>query len=269
MINKKPIIITFLFLLISLHSGFSQCKVTNNAFQSGEKLSYDLYFKYGLINARAGSGTLTTTSANLDGKDALKTTLLVNTTGVAESMYSVHDTLTGYVDSNIVPMLFTKEAHESGDYSRERQSYSYKNGKTNIRVIRHWNGKLAFDETVSTENCVYDYISVLNYVRNIDYSSMKAGDNIPIRFISGRKIVNMYIRFLGNERIKVNNGKTYNSIKLSLMVLDDSFADQQEAMRVSLTDDLNRMPLSIEIGLKIGSIRVILKKHSELRHPVI
>lgn len=168
----------------------------------------------------------------------------------------------------MVPMLFTKEAHESGDYSLERQSYSYKNGKVNIRAIRHWNGKMAFDETVSADNCAYDYISVLNYVRNLDYSSMKAGDNIPIRFISGRKIVNMYIRFLGNEKIKVNNGKTYKSIKLSLMILDDAFSDQQEAMRVSLTDDLNRMPLAIEIGLKIGSIRVILKNHSELRHTI-
>lgn len=269
MINKKTIYVSFLFLLITLHSGFAQCKVTNNAFESGEKLSYDLYFKYGIINARAGSGTLTTTSANLDGKDALKTTLIVNTSGVAESMYSVHDTLTGYVDSNMVPLLFTKEAHESGDYSRERQSYSYKNGNVNIRAIRYWNRKMAFDETVSTDKCTYDYISVLNYVRNLDYSSMKAGENIPIHFISGRKIVNMYIRYLGGEKIKVNNGKTYKAINLSLLILDDSFSNQQEAMRVSLTDDLNRMPLVIEIGLKIGSIRVILKNHSELRHSII
>jgi hypothetical protein len=97
---------------------------------------------------------------------------------------------------------------------------------------------------------------------------MKRGDNIPVQFVTGRKIVNMSIRYMGTESVKANDGKTYDSIKLSLMILDDAFADQQEAMNVALTNDLNRMPVTIEIGLKIGSMRVVLKNFSGIRHPI-
>ena len=264
---------TFLISLLSISflfsiPSFSQCRISNTAFKSGEKLTYDLYYKYGIVNAKAGIGTLTTNMVNLDGKNAFKIKLLANTSGMVGSMYTVNDTLTGYVDTTMVPLLFTKEAYEGKDYSTDRQSYNYENGKIKVRTIRNWKGKPKFDTTITTDKCSYDYISVLAYARNLNYSDMKPGQNIPIQFVSGRKLVNMYIRYMGTEPVKVNNGKTYNSIKLSLIILDDAFADQQEAMNVSLTNDLNHMPLVIEIGLKIGSMRVVLKNYYGIRYPI-
>lgn len=268
--NQKLIcILSYLMFSFFAQKIFAQCEIENTAFQSGEKITYDLYFKYGVLNAKAGVGMLTTTTANLNGKSVYKTQLKANTSGVANNMYPVHDTLTGYMDMKLVPLLFTKETFEGGDYSTERQSYSYNNGKIIIRVIRYWKGKLAFEDTVTTEKCTYDYVSVLNYARNLDYSGMQPGENIHIQFISGRKIVNMYIRYLGTTEVKVNDGNTYDAVELSLMILDDAFADQKEAMRVSLTNDLNRLPLIIEIGLKIGSLRIVLKDYSGIRHPII
>lgn len=268
---KKKIQLTIAFFGIFFLMAFfasAQCKIENKAFKEGEKLSYDLYYKYGIINAKAGVGTLSTTLTNVAGESAYRIKLLANTSGIAGNMYTVNDTLTGYVDTNMVPLLFTKEAFEGKDYSTDRQSYSYRNGEMKIRSIRHRNGKLRFDTIFTTNKCSYDYISVLAYARNLDYSNLKRGDNIPIQFVTGRKIVNMSIRYMGTESVKANDGKTYDSIKLSLMILDDAFADQQEAMNVALTNDLNRMPLIIEIGLKIGSMRVVLKKFSGIRHPI-
>lgn len=268
---KKKIQLTITSLCIFFLMGLTasaQCKIENKAFKEGEKLNYDLYFKYGVINAKAGVGSLTTTLTNVAGKSAYRIKLLANTSGFVGNMYTVNDTLTGYVDTNMVPLLFTKEAFEGKDYSTDRQSYSYQNGEMKIRSIRHWKGKLRFDTIFTTNKCSYDYISVLALARNLDYSDMKQGENIPIQFVTGRKIVNMSIRYMGTGSVKANDGKTYDSIKLSLMILDDAFADQQEAMNVTLTNDLNRIPLTIEIGLKIGSMRVVLKNFSGIRHPI-
>lgn len=266
--NKKISLSIVLLMLALTVPAFPQCQVQNTAFKSGELLTYDMYYKYGIVHAKAGEGTLATTSTNLDGKSAYKVKLLANTSGVVGNMYTVNDTLTGYVDMNMMPLLFTKEAFEGKDYSTERQSYSYENKKINVRAIRYWKGSLSFDETVTTDKCSYDYISVLTYARNLNYDKMKPGDNTHIQFLSGKSIVNMYIRYLGTEKVKVNNGKTYDAIQLSLMILDKAFSDQKEAMKVSLTNDLNRMPLVIEIGLKIGSMRVVLKDHTGLRYPI-
>ena len=93
------------------------------------KITYDLYFKYGVINAKAGIGTLNTTTTNLNGKTVYKTRLQANSTGIVDKMFPVNDTLTEYVDMKLVPLLFTKGAYEGDEYTSERQSFSYENGK--------------------------------------------------------------------------------------------------------------------------------------------
>lgn len=266
--QKLIFVFPFLIFAFFVQNIFAQCEKENIAFQSGEKITYDLYFKYGVINAKAGIGTLNTTTTNLNGKTVYKTKLQANTTGIADKMFPVNDTLTGYVDMKLVPLLFTKGASEGSEYSSERQSFSYENGKITIRTIRYRKGKLSFDEIITTDKCTYDYVSVLNYARNLDYSEMQPGENTHIQFVSGKKIVDMYMRYLGTTKVKTNDGKTYDAIELSLMILNKAFADQKEAMKVTLTDDLNRMPLIIDAGLKFGTMQCVLKDYSGLRYPI-
>jgi hypothetical protein len=172
------------------------------------------------------------------------------------------------MDKNLVPLLFIKGAEEGKDYTRERQIYTYQNGKTSIRAIRHRNGNFIFDETISTERCTYDMMSILAFARTLDYSNMQRGDNTQVQFITGKRLVNMYIRNMGTSSLKVNNGKTYEAVELSLMILDDAFVDQEEAMRVWITNDENKLPLQIYTKLKIGEMRSVLKDFSGNKHPL-
>ncbi len=265
MIKKATSIFSLLLLFFVFQSANGQCKLNNNAFASGEKIEYDLYFNFGLFRARAGSGSLSITEANYRGVNSLKTVMLLNTSGLAGNIYSVHDTLTSYIDKDLRPLLFTKEAHEGGDHSVERQSYTYSGNKIEIRSVRHYNGKQRFDEVISTDVCTYDYLSVLSLIRNIDYTGMKQGDRKFVQFISGRKAVNMYVNYQGISNIKANDGKRYEVIDLTLTIHDDAFTDQKDALKASLTNDSNRVPVIIDTSLNIGSIRAVLKNASGLR----
>lgn len=267
--NKKShyklifLLISFLFVFTATHG---QCRVPNNAFASGEKIAYDLYFNYGIINARAGKGSLSVTEANYRGVNAYKTVMTLNTSGLAGNIYSVNDTLTSFVDKDLRPLLFTKEAAEGKDYSVERQAFSYQNNQITIRAVRTWNGEERFDETVTTDRCTYDYLSVLSYVRNIDYTGMKPGDSHFIQFISGRRPVQMYVNYLGKSTVKANNGKRYEVINISMTIRDDAFTDQKEALKASITNDKNRIPVVIDTHLKMGVVRAVLKDLSGQRH---
>lgn len=261
--KKLSHLIVLFYLLFAASHTFAQCKIENTAFQSGEKLTYDLYYKYGIVNSKAGIGTLTTKKTDYKGKPVYKIELRAKTTGLVNSMFTVRDTLSAYLDMQLVPLLFTKGAFEGDDYTNERQIYTYgSNNKIGIRTIRNYNGSLSFDETISTTKCAYDMVSILAYVRTLDYSGMSEGHNTAVQFISGKKLVNMYIRYLGTKKQRMNDGKTYDTIRLSLVVLDDAFEDQEEAMNVSLTNDDNKLPLVIQSNLKIGKMRVVLKKYS-------
>lgn len=256
--------VAFLVAQVSLLN--AQCRMTNRAFASGEEIQYDLYFNFGIVNARAGSGSLSVTDANYRGQNAYKTVMMLNTSGLAGALYTVQDTLTSYVDKDLRPLLFTKDALEGKDYSVERQSYTYKEDGIDIRTIRHWNGEERFDEVITTEDCTYDYLSVLSYVRNFDFSSMVPGDRQYIRFITGKRPVNMYVNYHGVANVKANDGKTYEVINITMTILDDAFTDQKDALKASLTNDLNRIPVVIDTSLKIGSVKAVLRSVTGVRN---
>ncbi len=264
--QKITSILLLFFFLISMGVE-AQCKLKNTAFASGENIRYDLYLNLAFFNARAGRGSLTVTEANYRGENAYKMVMLLNTTGLANNLYAVNDTLTSFVDKDLRPLLFTKEAFEGKDYSVERQSYTYDGEKIKIRAFRLWNGKEQFDQVVNTDQCTYDYLSILPYIRNLDYAGMKAGDRHPVRFIAGRKPVNMYVNYQGISTVKANNGKNYEVINLTMTILDDAFTNQKEALRASITNDKNRIPVIIDTTLKIGSIRAVLRDVSGTRNP--
>ncbi|OJV91008.1 MAG: hypothetical protein BGO34_21250 [Bacteroidia bacterium 44-10] len=266
--HKKVMpILVLLLLLFNVMQVDAQCKLTNTAFESGEEIKYDLYMNLGIFNARAGRGLLSVTEANYRGDDAYKLVMMFNTSGLAGNIYSVNDTLTSFVDKSLRPLLFTKEAAEGKDYSVDRQSYTYEGDKVKIRSFRVRNGKEQFDEVNTLEHCTYDYLSVLPYIRNLDYTGMQTGDRLHIHFIAGKKPVNMYVNYDGISKVKANNGKKYEVINITLTILDDAFENQKKALKASLTNDENRIPVIIDTTLKFGAIRAVLKSTSGTRNP--
>lgn len=257
-----------LFLLNGFCLSAQNCQIQNNVFQAGESVTFDLYFKYGPLYTKAGSSKLTVENANFAGKSAYKLTLYAESSGAVDKLYTLTDTITSYITKDLAPLALYKNAHEGGDITLEETKYNYSSGGLNIQVKRVKNGKQRYDETLTTNSCIYDYLSVVFYARTLDFSNMKKGEKAVVDFISGRKLLNMEIVHQGTEKIKANDGKKYNCIKLSLRISADAFDDEKEAMKVYITNDNNRMVVRMESKLKIGSTRGILKSYSGNRYPI-
>lgn len=246
----------------------AQCEIGNTFFQAGEELTYDMYFKYGLVDAKAGKSSFTVSEEKWNGSDALKFTLIGNTKGFASKLFSLSDTLSSYVTKDIVPLAYVKNAHESGDYTIETATYAYENNKVKVKTNRIRNDVLRFDETLTSDNCLYDMVSIVYYSRTLDFSTMMKGDKVTVSTLSGKKIVHMDIEDQGIEIIKANDGKKYDCIKLSLTINTDAFEDSKEAMKVYITNDSNRIPIRIDSKLKLGSTRAMLKSMKGNLYPV-
>lgn len=267
MLNKITIklIILSLFTLFTIQAG-AQCEAQNNCFKGGEFLDYDLYFKYGLLYTKAGKSTLSVDNAKYKGKDAYKMMLTANSSGAAKAVFSISDTLISYTTKSIVPLAYLKNAHEGGDYRTERATYDYSSGGVKLRNINKKNNRLRYDTTLVSNSCIYDMLSIVYYCRTLNYDNMKKGDRTTVSFLSGRKKVNMHIVHQGEESISANDGRKYNCIKLSLMINERAFEDTNEAMKVYITDDLNRIPIRIDSKLKVGSTRALLKSYRGQRN---
>lgn len=267
MVKKITGIMLVLSVLFSLASQ-AQCKIQNKYFQAGEDMTYDLYFKYGLIHTKAGTSTLKTVSERYNNTDALKMTLTAKSTGTIRKVFSLNDTLSCYMSKDLVPLAYIKNAEEGGDYTQERVTYTYNGQGVSVRSIRHKNGNFKFDQTLTSKNCIYDMMSVVYYARTLNYDEMKKGDKATVDFISGKKKVNMIVEHRGLETIEANDKKKYQCIKLVLSIKDDAFENPKESMSVYITNDNNRMPVRLDSKLNIGTTRAILKSYKGNRYPV-
>ncbi|NDV58859.1 DUF3108 domain-containing protein [Bacteroides sp. 519] len=244
----------------------AQCGIENKQFQSGEVLNYDLYFKYGIIYKKAGVASLTVTDRMFAEKEAYNLRLTARSTGLIKSFFTVNDTLTSVTTKDLVPLRYNKDAHEDDDHTVERATYTYSDGSVTLRNINKRNGRLRYDTTFVTNNCMYDVISIIYYARTLDFSQMKKGDRKTVSFFAGRRMMNMKIEHQGIESVKANDGREYKCVKLALIGKAAAFEDENEAMKVYLTNDRNRIPVRIESKLKIGTARVVMKNYRGQRN---
>lgn len=267
MVKKITGLVFILSVIFSLNT-IAQCKIENKFFQAGETLEMDLYFKFGPLFKKAGTSSLTTVNHNYNGVDALKMTLMAESTGAARKVFALNDTLSCIMSKDLVPLAYVKNAFEGDDYTQERVTYSYSGSEVTVNTKRHRNGEFKYDETMKASSCIYDMMSVVYYARTLDFTNMTKGSTARIEFISGKKKVTMIIEYDGTERVKANDGNKYDCIKLVLSIMDDAFKDKKESMKVFITNDNNRMPVKLNTKLKVGSTEAVLKSYKGNKYPI-
>lgn len=233
-------------------------------FKAGEVLSYDMYFKYALINAKAGSSSLTVLEDVYDGRPALKMTLHAKSSGAVKGFFPVADTLVSYLSENMLPLAFYKDAHEGKDHTIEEAIYSYLPDQVQVKTRRVRNDIQRFDTTLISSRNVYDMLSILYYVRILNYDLLIKEGKTTVSYISGKKMGEMDIEYRGTETVKANDGRKYKCIKLIMSLNDDAFENKNEAMRVYITDDPNRVPIRVDTKLKRGTMRIMLRDYEGL-----
>lgn len=258
---------TLLYLLnIPCSFGSTSYSSANGAsqkvFQKGENLSYDLYFKYGIIFAKAGYANMSISS---DGGSRYLMRLISHSTGAARKAFSLDDTLSCVMDKALRPLSFAKDAHEGKDHTIERHTYRYlPAGGVEIDAYRIKNGRERYNTTFVADGHTYDMLSVVYFARTLDYEELAKSGYQTVSFLSGRKMLEMDIRYDGTTTLKANDGRRYDCYKLTLSIRDDAFSNPQEAMKVWLTGDANRVPIQIESKLKVGATRAVLKSFTGL-----
>ncbi|MDH6359085.1 DUF3108 domain-containing protein [Parabacteroides sp. PF5-9] len=260
--NRVTVLLFLTLLLLSTCFTLqAQNEYKQIPFKPGEVLTFDMYFKYGLINAKAGESSLSVTEGSYEGKDVLQLTLHAKSAGAAKAFMSVADTLSAYMSKDLLPLAFIKNAHEGKDYTYEEAIYQYTSDKIKVQTKRIRNEIPRFDTTLVSQHKIYDMVSILYYARTLDYASLEKGEKLTVSYLSGKRMETMDVKYHGLETIKANDGREYYCIKLTMLLNENAFEDKNEAMQVYITNDQNRVPIRIDSKLKKGSTRIILKAY--------
>jgi hypothetical protein len=232
------------------------CGITNISFKEGEKLVYKVYYNMGRLWVGAGIASFNVSLETLNGKKAYHIVADGATLKSYEWFYKVRDRYETYIDAEtMLPMKFIRNVNEGG--------YKIYNNVTFNQSIGQ---AVSTNGVFKVPNCIQDVLSAIFYARNIDFTKYKPGDKIPFSMFLDDEVFNLYVRYIGKERITTKYG-TFNTIKFSPLLIEGTIFKGGEKMMVWVSDDNNHVPVRVDSPILVGSIKVDLVDYANLRNP--
>ena len=241
----------------TLHAGDDFCGITNTSFQATESITYRVM--YAVVGAHFGAGEVvfSSTQENLNGKPVFHIVGDGKTYPFYDKVFKVRDRYETYIDTNTLqPLKFIRNVYEGGYKKYENVTF---NKTTNTAITN--------EGVFKTPACVQDVLSSIYYARNIDFNKYKVDDKIPFTIFLDNELYNIYVRYLGKETVKTRYGK-FKAIKFRPMLIKGTLFEGGEKMTVWVSDDPNHIPVRIESPISVGSVKVDLMGHRNLRHPL-
>lgn len=228
---------------------------TNEAFGVGERLTYDVGYRF--ISAGTAVFDVAKDLTYINGRPCYKVTFVTASHKSLEFIYRVRDTYRTYLDvDGIFPWKFEQHIRErnySKDYTAEFDQVNHK--------------ATTPDGTKDIPAYVHDIVSAFYFIRTHDLKSKHAGDVIALQnFFDGKTHdLNIYIR--GRERIEVDAG-VYDCVVVEPRIASGSPFGFKGKLTLWLTDDDRKIPVKVSTEIPIGSIDAELKQYQGTRGPI-
>lgn len=265
---KRLLCICLLALLCGTGAVEAQCHALDRIFQAGEQVEYDLYFKWGILMPKAGFATLSVGEAEYEGSPSWQYRLLFRTGGMMEKIYKMRDTMDCHFSKANARLLFsTKRSNEKDYYLIDDLTFSYTDDQVSARSHRYTLERTKIDTTLTAASCMFDMLGATMYLRAIDWTQMRQGDEYPFHVAIGRDVVNASFRYTGQQIVEQGNVK-YSTRHFYIDIFDEAFTQSKAAAEVWIGDDANHLPVKIRAKLKIGAAEVYYKSSQHLRHPL-
>ena len=262
----RTLVVTIVLAAASLGTQ-AQCGIENKAFKAGEHLYYNLYFNWKFIWVKVGTASMTTQESTYNGKKAYKTSLITRGNNKLDKMFTMRDTLLSYCDMDLSPLYFRKGAKEGKRYYVDELWYSYPKNNCHLKMHRIENSGEHKWKEAEYQDCIYDMMSIFLRARNFDASNFQKGQKIPLPISDAKHLSNSWLVYKGKEKFKVDDTKEkFRCLVFSFMEREDG--KNHELIRFYVTDDINHIPVRLDMFLKFGSAKAFLKNYKGVRSPM-
>ncbi len=244
-------------------------KADTPPFHDGEQVSYDLYFKWGLIMPQAGTAFFDMRASDWDERPAWHYRLLFRTQGIIDRFYPMRDTLNTYFSRQDAHILFSSKRTDEGDYYLVDDllfHYPHPDSVTVHSKRTHWE-QVKIDTTLTAQRLAFDMMGGVFYLRSLDWDHMTLGQTYPFSIFIGRDIVQVGFRYTGQQIVTRDHIK-YKTRHFYIDIYDEAFTQAKEAAEVWVGDDENRIPVRVRAKLKIGAAEVYLRDATNTRYPL-
>jgi len=253
---SKILIICFLFLTSSFVVGDSYRFVPNTSFKAGEFFEYKI--KYGILSVGEATVEVSPQIYSVNNRACYRVNIFGRTTGLTD-LFRIRNTYRSYLDTSaILPQKFLMSLQENS-YKKDQVIVFNHNGNSALREQN--NEKKAFN----LPNNIHDVVSGYYFLRTLDFSKMKVGDAISSPMFFDDEIYNMRIKYNGKAVLKTKFGKI-DVIKLNPILPQNEMFKGENAIRIWVSDDKNRVPIRIELDFAVGSASMEIREYRNTRY---
>lgn len=267
---RFKIAIGLLAIFLSFLSGDlnAQCSTLDHIFNEGEKVEYDMYFKWGVLMPKAGNVSIEVKNNTFEGNPVWNTRLLAWSTGMVDKMFRVRDTINCYYSKSSTQLLYSsKRTNEGGYYQIDNLDFSFNNGETQVHSFRRSKNLIKIDTVLVSDICFVDLLGAIMHSRTIDWTNLQPGAEFPLNVAMGRTLINVSYRYVGQQIVERGNVK-YRTRLFSIDIYDEAFTQSNEAAEIWIGDDDNHLPIKLRAKLKIGAAEAYYKGSSNLQYPL-
>lgn len=247
----------FIFFLLFSLGMMAQTKSAEPAFTDGEWLRYKMSYS-GFL--RAGTAELQLKEADLNGKKVYHAIGKGWTSGMIKWFFEVDDNYQSYFSKDSVyPLLFKRKIFEGGYRKHVNTTFKHDSKKALVQDF------LKKKDTLIGFNNVQDMLSSFYYLRNLDVTQLKPGDEIKLNMFLDAKTYNFKLKYVGEELLKIREGKV-KTLKFMPLVQAGRIFKEQESVTIWITADDNKIPVRLRANLRVGSLRAELEAYKGLEH---
>ncbi len=230
--------------------------VENHSFGAGENYVYKV--KYGILTIGQANVNVHEQIFKVNRRPCYRVNVVGRTAGVA-SLWKVSNTYRSYIDTTaIVPHKFIYSAREN-NFARD-QTFTFDHGRNLVRKK---------EKEKVTEYKVPDYvqdvISGYYFLRTVDFGKMPVGKLVKAPMFFDDELYDMSVRYAGKEDVKTRFGNI-RTLKLNPVLPPNKLFEGEEAIRIYVSDDENRVPIRLEIDFSFGTIGMELVDYGNVRN---
>ncbi|MBN2486755.1 MAG: DUF3108 domain-containing protein [Bacteroidales bacterium] len=262
--NSCRIFVFSVLCLISSHFVEAQ-KITNTAFQGGEKLRYTGSYYMSSVWTDIAEVTLEVSSVNSQGTALLNLKGTAKTFASWDTYFKIRDSYQSWVTPvTVEPLIFKRDMYEGG-YTNDSKYVFKRKSKVAVCKTKRKDGSESVDE-VSIKDNTLDVVSVLYYVRNLNFEQMALNKVVPLTILIDNKLETIYIKYLGTETIKADILGSTKCHKLGVSLKNENIMKNKSTNNIWLTADKNKIPVYMKAEIPVGSIQLRLTEASGLKN---
>lgn len=233
----------------------SPCTPPEAPFSVGEEVIYKLYYHLAPLWLAAGEVTFKVE----DDGDNYHLSAIGKTYPFYEWFFKVRDEYHSYVNKKtLLPVVSIRDIEEGSYRLYERIYFDHQTGEA---ISDRGKSKENLKRTVySPGHCMHDMLSVIYYMRTLEYDQFSKGQLIPVEIFMDKEVWPLDVEYLGKEKeTKIKGQGSYSTIRFSPEVIEGYIFRKDTRMSVWVSDDDIRLPLLIESPVSVGKIKAVLK----------